>query len=67
MIKVCIKIRGQRLWKIKGPKTKLHDTGKWKRVSDTGTRWKHDPPKFRKRGNAIYIYIYINKLNVKHK
>jgi len=42
--------------------SKLHETGKCVQVFETGTDTKRDPPppKFWKRGNAIYIYIYIS-------
>ena len=44
-------------------KTKLHETGKRKRVSETGSETKRDLPKFWKRGNAN-IYIYRKYLNI---
>ena len=45
--------------------TKLHETGKRVRVSETGSDTKRDLPKFWKRGNAnvyilkIFKYIYM--------
>lgn len=40
--------------------SKLHDMGKQKRVSDTETHWKRDPPKFREQGNVILLRFFLS-------